>query len=188
MAKKGSAEVISSLYQHLITRGTSATHGIFWGDNTSSQLKNMFVMLFHDQLVRQDGGGLGLFDRVDAKVHTPPLRTHARWQSTRALLSPTDTPPCSPEQFGPPGHTFLVNDRAFGQLSQRAKKRQTISSTRQWIKLAKRARVQPRYHCVEMKQEFFRDWKTHLKAKYQTPAKHWKSATGEKIRFTKIRW
>jgi uncharacterized beta-barrel protein YwiB (DUF1934 family) len=82
----------------------------------------------------------------------------------------------------------LVNDRAFGQLSQRAKKRQTISSTRQWIKLAKRARVQPRYHCVEMKQEFFRDWKTYLKAKYQTPAKHWKSATGEKIRFTKIRW
>lgn len=100
MAKKGSAEVISSLYQHLITRGTSATHGIFWGDNTSSQLKNMFVMLFHDQLVRQDGGGLGLFDRVDAKVHTPHS-AHALADRAHARFCPPLTPrPALPNSLG----------------------------------------------------------------------------------------
>lgn len=153
-AKKGSNEVISALHHHQLTRNTSATHLIAWGDNTSSQLKNQFVMLYRAELAHP--GGLALYERVDSK-------------------------------FGPPGHTFLDNDRAFGQLRQRANKVQTLGSTKAWLKLAQRARVTPRFNATLLPQALFRDWKSYLRMLYETPAKRWTTLAGETVRFLKIR-
>ena len=153
-AKKGSNEVISALHHHQLTRNTSATHLIAWGDNTSSQLKNQFVMLYRAELAHP--GGLALYERVDSK-------------------------------FGPPGHTFLDNDRAFGQLRQRANKVQTLGSTKAWLKLAQRAHVTPRFNATLLPQALFRDWKSYLRMLYETPAKRWTTLAGETVRFLKIR-
>jgi hypothetical protein len=73
MAKKGCNEVISSAHRFFVLRNTGSTRLSWWGDNTSSQMHNQFLMLYNNELVREDG--FAYFHRVDNK-YSPPGHTY----------------------------------------------------------------------------------------------------------------
>jgi hypothetical protein len=155
MAKKGPNEVISCAHRFFVLRNTGATQLSWWGDNTSSQLHNQYLMLYNAELVHADG--FSYFHRIDNK-------------------------------YSPPGHTFMENDRAFGVISRKAKKKKLIGSSKAWMKLAQKSK-QPNYHTMWMdREESFRDWKGYLSAKYEIPSRRWKNTDGEDVPFMKIRW
>jgi hypothetical protein len=72
IANKGCNEVISCAQQFFTLRRTGATHLCWWGDNTSSQMKNQFLMLYANELVRDDG--FSFYHRIDNK-YSPPGHT-----------------------------------------------------------------------------------------------------------------
>ena len=72
IAAKGCNEVISSAHEFFTIRRTGASHLAWWGDNTSSQMKNQFLMLYNNELVREDG--FSFYQRIDNK-YSPPGHT-----------------------------------------------------------------------------------------------------------------
>ena len=72
IANKGSNEVISSAHEHFVKRATGSTQLAWWGDNTSSQMKNQFLMLYANELAHDDG--FGFYERIDNK-YSPPGHT-----------------------------------------------------------------------------------------------------------------
>jgi hypothetical protein len=72
MAKKGANEVISCAHRFFVLRNTGATQVSWWGDNTSSQMHNQYMMLYNNELVHEDG--FTYFHRIDNK-YSPPGHT-----------------------------------------------------------------------------------------------------------------
>jgi hypothetical protein len=72
VSNKGANEVLSASNEFFMKRRTGATHLAWWADNTSSQLKNQFMMLFCNESVRDDG--LAYYNRLDNK-YSPPGHT-----------------------------------------------------------------------------------------------------------------
>jgi hypothetical protein len=72
VSNKGANEVLSASNEFFVKRRTGATHLAWWADNTSSQLKNQFMMLFCNEAVHDDG--LAYFHRLDNK-YSPPGHT-----------------------------------------------------------------------------------------------------------------
>jgi hypothetical protein len=178
VAQKGSNEVLSSAHEFFVKRKTGTTRLNWWGDNTSSQMKNQFMMLYANELAHDDG--FDFFTRIDNK-YSPPGHTFMV-HPTRAR-APTSRP-----------HTHLAhttrtrsqeNDRAFGVISRKAKKTKVIGSTKAWMELAKTAK-QPNYHCIDMLREKFRDWKKYLAQRYRVPSR-WKNTDNENVPFMKVR-
>jgi hypothetical protein len=87
VAQKGANEVLSSAHEFFVKRKTGTTRLNWWGDNTSAQMKNQFMMMYCNELTHD--GGFTFFTRVDNK-YSPPghtfmvqhyIHTHARTQS-----------------------------------------------------------------------------------------------------------
>jgi hypothetical protein len=72
VSNKGANEVLSASNEFFVKRRTGATQLAWWADNTSSQLKNQFMMLFCNEAVHDDG--LAYFHRLDNK-YSPPGHT-----------------------------------------------------------------------------------------------------------------
>jgi hypothetical protein len=72
IAQKGSNEVLSSAHEFYIKRKTGASRLNWWGDNTSSQMKNQFMMMYANELAHDDG--FDFFTRIDNK-YSPPGHT-----------------------------------------------------------------------------------------------------------------
>jgi hypothetical protein len=169
VAQKGSNEVLSSAHEFFVKRKTGTTRLNWWGDNTSAQLKNQFMMMYCNELTHDEG--FTFFTRVDNKYsppgHTFMVHTHTHTHThTRALTQSQE------------------NDRAFGVISRRAKKAKVIGSTKAWMDLAKTAK-QPNYDCIDMKKEKFRDWKKYLTQRYRVPSR-WKNTDDENVPFLKV--
>jgi hypothetical protein len=69
IAKKGCNEVISAAHEFFTVRNTGSSMLSWWGDNTSSQMKNQFLALYANELVRDDG--FAFYHRVDLKFSPP---------------------------------------------------------------------------------------------------------------------
>jgi hypothetical protein len=93
------------------------------------------------------------------------------------------------QKFPEVGHSFMENDRAFGALSQKAKKKKVIASPKQWMKLARRCK-RPPFHAMWMEQDRFRNWDSYLGQLYRTPGgkKQWINTAGDAVSITKVRW
>jgi hypothetical protein len=72
VSNKGANEVLSDSNEFFMKRRTGATQLAWWADNTSSQLKNQFMMLFCNDAVHDDG--LAYYHRLDNK-YSPPGHT-----------------------------------------------------------------------------------------------------------------
>ena len=73
MANKGCNEVITVAHRHFTTRNTGSTKLDWWGDTTTSQMNNSWLMLYNNELVDGDNG-FGMFQRIDNK-YSPPGHT-----------------------------------------------------------------------------------------------------------------
>jgi hypothetical protein len=91
VAQKGSNEVLSSAHEFFVKRKTGTTRLNWWGDNTSSQMKNQFMMLYANELAHDDG--FDFFTRIDNK-YSPPGHTfmvHPTRARARPQVDPTPT-------------------------------------------------------------------------------------------------
>jgi hypothetical protein len=82
VSNKGANEVLSAAHTFFVRRRT----GAWWADNTSSQLKNNFMMLYCNELVFEDG--FAYFTRLDNK-YSPPGHTFMENDRAFGLLSRT---------------------------------------------------------------------------------------------------
>ena len=169
--------MISSAREFFTVRRTGATHLRWWGDNTSSQMKNQFLFLYCAELVRDDG--FAFYHRIDNK-YSPPGHTFMV-RTSCCCVSPGLTDSISYKTLA----SGQENDRAFGVLSRKAKKTKVIGSSKAWMALASKAK-KPAYHTMWMGQPKFRDWKEYLsKTKYKCPSV-WKNTLGGKVPFLKV--
>lgn len=86
VANKGANEVLSCAHSFFLRRRTGATKLSWWADNTSSQLKNNFQMLYCNELVIEEG--FAYFTRLDNK-YSPPGHTFMENDRAFGLLSRT---------------------------------------------------------------------------------------------------
>lgn len=84
------------------------------------------------------------------------------------------------------GHTYAATDQTFGTIERYTSKIETVFTPEQWYQHVRNASIGVRaIEVVEMKQEFFRDFRQHFRQMY---TERNKDSSNEPLDFQKIVW